>query len=92
MGFMECGQYNENWRQIHMFPEEAVQAALESGVAKAMPVHWGAFSLSLHGWKEPVERFVLEAERRGLPILHPRLGQVVSIRDVAGARWWQVIE
>ena len=25
--FMECGQYNENWSLIHMFPEESVQAA-----------------------------------------------------------------
>lgn len=37
--FMECGQYNENWHQIHMYPEESVQAAIDARVQNMMPVH-----------------------------------------------------
>ena len=29
-GIMECGQYNEQWHQIHMYPEEAIQAAIDA--------------------------------------------------------------
>ena len=42
LGFIECGQYNEMWHQIHMYPEEGVVAALEAGASKVMPVHWEA--------------------------------------------------
>ena len=38
-GVMECGQYNENWHPIHMYPEESVQAALDAHVKCALPVH-----------------------------------------------------
>jgi L-ascorbate metabolism protein UlaG (beta-lactamase superfamily) len=92
IGFMECGQYNENWHQIHMFPEEGVRSALESSVKKAMPVHWGAFSLALHGWKDPVDRFVREAQAQGLPLLHPALGEITSIYDQQGPQWWRLID
>ena len=52
LGFIECGQYNEMWHQIHMYPEEGVVAALEAGASKVMPVHWGSFALAMHHWKE----------------------------------------
>ena len=45
---MECGQYNEKWHQIHMYQEEAVQASIDAGVKKALPVHWAGFPLALH--------------------------------------------
>ena len=60
---MECGQYNENWHQIHMYPEETVQAAIDAGVKNAMPVHWGGFALAQHHWKDPVQRFVNGPEK-----------------------------
>ncbi|WP_237332513.1 MBL fold metallo-hydrolase [Zobellia amurskyensis] len=63
-GFMENGQYNEKWHQIHMFPEESVQAALDAGVKKVMPVHWAGFALAQHSWKEPADRFKQACHRK----------------------------
>ena len=63
-GFIECGQYNERWHLIHMYPEDSVCAARDAKVIKAIPIHWGAFGLALHHWKEPITRFVLEAEQK----------------------------
>ncbi|MCA6074671.1 MBL fold metallo-hydrolase [Fulvivirga sedimenti] len=88
IGFMECGQYNEHWRQIHMFPEEAVQAGLDSGVKRAVPVHWGAFSLAQHTWKDPAERFVQAAMEQNLKFLTPRLGEQFNLETSPGAHWW----
>jgi L-ascorbate metabolism protein UlaG (beta-lactamase superfamily) len=88
-GFMECGQYNEHWHAIHLYPEEAVQAALDAQVKVATPVHWGGFSLALHSWKDPIERFYAEAKSQNLKMIAPEIGEVVEVNDTATPRtWW----
>lgn len=87
--WMECGQYNKNWHQIHMYPEESVLAATQVDAKKAMPVHWAGFALALHTWTDPVERFVEEATNKNLPILHPRIGELVDYGKHESTKWWQ---
>ncbi len=36
---MECGQYNDKWADIHMMPEETVQAAADINTKQTMPIH-----------------------------------------------------
>ena len=87
--FMECGQYNEDWRPVHLFPDEAVQAALDAGVKIAMPVHWGAFALSYqHTWSEPAEEFVKAAEKEQLAYSLPALGEPFQIDSIKHDKWW----
>ena len=76
LAFMECGQYNELWHQIHMYPEESIQAAIDANAKKVIPVHWGAFSLAQHSWTDPAERFVNEAKNKGMDYCLPALGEV----------------
>jgi L-ascorbate metabolism protein UlaG (beta-lactamase superfamily) len=88
--FMECGQYNENWHQIHMYPEEGVQAAMDGKAKKVMPIHWGGFSLAQHRWTEPVDRFVAEADRKNLVWITPLKGQMVSLdKNHRNEMWWK---
>ncbi|MGB5321437.1 MBL fold metallo-hydrolase, partial [Lutimonas sp.] len=91
-GFMECGQYNERWHQIHMYPEEAVQAAIDSMVKNAIPIHWGAFSLALHHWKEPIERFVLAAKQKQQCFLTPKPGAIIDLGVNETGSWWESFE
>lgn len=86
--FMECGQYNENWSQIHMYPEESVTAALEAGAQKAMPVHWAGFSLAQHSWTEPAERYLSAAQQQGLAYSLPPLGRQFQLADSNTEKWW----
>lgn len=53
IALMECGQYNEDWKAIHMMPEETIQAALDVKSKLVLPIHWGAFTLALHDWTDP---------------------------------------
>ena len=46
LAILEDGQYNKNWKYIHMMPEETVQAAIDLKAKKLLPVHWAKFSLS----------------------------------------------
>jgi L-ascorbate metabolism protein UlaG (beta-lactamase superfamily) len=88
--FMECGQYNHDWHLIHLFPEEAVQAAKDAGVKKAMPVHWGGFALSYqHTWTEPVEEFVQAAQDQGLAYALPPLGGIFDTSSALSEEWWK---
>lgn len=88
-GFMECGQYNERWHQIHMYPEEAVQAAIDAKVKQAIPVHWGAFSLALHHWKDPIDRFVAEAVLKKQAFLSPEPGGIIDVNKANTVSWWE---
>ncbi|WP_348822891.1 MBL fold metallo-hydrolase [Flavobacterium aestuarii] len=88
--FMECGQYNENWSQIHMFPEESIQAAIDAKAKVIMPVHWAGFALAQHSWTEPVKRFMIAANKQELKYIVPQLGELVSIKTpTSPPNWFQ---
>jgi len=88
---MECGQYDERWAPIHMMPEETVQAHVDVRGALLIPIHWGAFTLALHSWTDPVERAVKAAAERGVAICTPRIGEIVRLDGASypTAAWWR---
>lgn len=87
---MECGQYNEKWHSIHMMPEETVQAAADVKSAMTMPIHWAAFTLSLHSWTDPVERALKKADELNVPFCTPQIGEPVIIgRNYPAGKWWR---
>jgi len=90
--FMECGQYNKSWHNIHMYPEESVQAAVDAKVNKVMIVHWAGFSLAQHPWKEPMERFTQALKEFKLHFIAPRIGQLFSPPDEISDFWWEEFE
>ena len=64
---LECGAYSRYWPNIHMLPEDTVQAHLDLKGGVLMPIHWARFNLSLHSWTEPVERLMELGNREGSP-------------------------
>ena len=89
LAFMECGQYNSDWHEMHMFPDESIQAAVDACAKKVIPIHWGAFSLSYqHTWYEPVEYFILSAHTFKIPFSSPPLGKIFSIQVEEIDQWW----
>lgn len=87
---MECGQYNKMWSDIHMFPEETVQAGIDLKADKIMPIHWGAFKLALHSWTDPVERLTKRAGELDLPIITPKIGEAFLLKQakIENQDWW----
>ena len=90
LAFMENGQYDRRWPDNHMFPGQTVQAAIDVGARRMMPIHWGAFSLAMHDWDEPVRRSIPLAIERGLPVLTPLIGQVFDA-DTETELWWEEV-
>jgi len=87
--FLECGAYNENWSQIHMMPEETVQASIDLNGRYLMPIHWGKFNLALHPWKEPVQRAIDEAVKLDVSIVTPEIGEIMYLNEtITTQHWW----
>jgi L-ascorbate metabolism protein UlaG (beta-lactamase superfamily) len=88
LAILENGQYNKHWKLIHMMPEEVVQAAEDLQAKMLLPVHWGKFSLALHAWDEPIQRVTAEAKRKGMPIIHPMIGEAVDLKEPGSYNLW----
>ncbi|MBS9463470.1 MBL fold metallo-hydrolase [Flagellimonas sp. 389] len=88
---MECGQYNESWADIHMFPEETVQAGIDVKAKYIMPIHWGAFKLSLHSWTDPIERVVKKGGTSDIGLVTPKIGEPILLEELSGYNdtWWR---
>ncbi|MES2386594.1 MAG: MBL fold metallo-hydrolase [Bacteroidota bacterium] len=90
LAMLECGQYGENWPNIHMFPEETAQAAIDIKAKVLLPVHWGKFQLSTHVWDASIKRLVPAAEKLGLTITTPMIGQPITIGAAPVThKWWE---
>ncbi|PZX20409.1 L-ascorbate metabolism protein UlaG (beta-lactamase superfamily) [Breznakibacter xylanolyticus] len=76
---LECGQYNESWRYIHMMPHQVIKAAIELQTACFVPVHWGKFQLANHDWDEPIRRVSAMAVEQSLPMISPVIGASVPM-------------
>lgn len=89
---MECGQYNEKWHSIHMMPEETIQAAIDINSKMTMPIHWAAFTLSLHSWTDPVERALKKADELNVPFCTPQIGEPVIVgKSYPDRKWWRAL-
>ncbi|HSZ25840.1 MAG TPA: MBL fold metallo-hydrolase [Cytophagaceae bacterium] len=87
---LECGQYNEYWPFIHMMPEQTVQAHLDLKGKALLPVHWGKFTLSLHPWKEPIERLLKKAEEESVKVTTPLMGEPIFPDSLLPrSTWWR---
>ncbi len=94
LAILECGQYNHKWPFIHSFPDELVQEAKELKAATVLPVHHSKFKLAHHPWYEPLEQTVRIAERENLPVITPRIGEVVYLNDMGktNEKWWKTLK
>jgi L-ascorbate metabolism protein UlaG (beta-lactamase superfamily) len=90
LAILESGQYNEAWKNIHMMPEETVQASLDLRAKWLLPVHWGKFSLSIHPWNEPIERVMKKSEELGVHVTTPMIGEPLVIgENYPYGKWWR---
>ena len=88
---MECGQYDELWPDVHMFPEETAQAGIDVRAKRIMPIHWGAFKLAMHSWTDPIERLSKKAKELQIELVAPKIGEPIDIltSNIKNAPWWK---
>ncbi len=86
---LDGGQYNIQWKDIHMIPEETVQAAIDLKSKKLFAVHWAKFTMAHHAWNEPVERTLEACFEKNVPYFTAKIGEVNDWVDkTGGEKWW----
>lgn len=90
ISLLECGQYNQDWKFLHMMPEETAKAGVDLKSKLILPVHWGAFTLAYHDWTDPIERILKKAEELEIRVTTPKIGETVIIgKDTFPVeKWW----
>ncbi|HYN67578.1 MAG TPA: MBL fold metallo-hydrolase [Ornithinibacter sp.] len=91
LSLMAVGAYDPAWRDIHLDPEEAVEATRLLRGGLLVPIHWCTFVLAPHPWAEPVERLLVAAATHGTPVAVPRVGDRVDPVVPPGLdAWWEL--
>ncbi len=86
---LESGAYDDAWADVHLGPEQAVEAHLALRGTHLMPIHWGTFNLALHSWTEPGERLRVAAAAAGVSLVTPAPGGSLELgKPLPTAVWW----
>jgi L-ascorbate metabolism protein UlaG (beta-lactamase superfamily) len=87
---VEIGAYDNDWPDVHMGPEKAVEAHLALRGKLLLPIHWGLFNLAFHPWREPIERLTALAEWKNIPLLLPKPGNPTEVTGASlNTFWWE---
>lgn len=91
LAILENGQYNDAWHYIHSLPGEWALETKELKAKVTLPVHSSKFALAMHDWNEPMEKFYETANKEHIPILTPKIGELVHLNklDTVYAPWWR---
>ncbi|MGH7709702.1 MAG: MBL fold metallo-hydrolase [Gemmatimonadaceae bacterium] len=89
---LEIGAYHPAWGDIHLGPNNAIEARARLGTGAFLPIHWGTFNLAMHPWDEPAETVFRLAPAAGVSLVMPKLGEAVEpARYDAVDPWWRAI-
>jgi L-ascorbate metabolism protein UlaG (beta-lactamase superfamily) len=91
LAILEQGQYDENWKLIHMMPDQLFKASEELQAKKILPVHHSKFALANHPWDEPLNKIAENNLNFNIPVLTPQMGQAVFLNDSTYTfkKWWE---
>ncbi|MBJ8866073.1 MULTISPECIES: MBL fold metallo-hydrolase [Enterobacterales] len=86
---LDSGQYDPRWANVHMSPEEALQAARDLHAKAFTPDHIGRFSLAPHDWNDPMRR-IIKNNTFGHALWTPVIGQPVYFNrpPTHYSPWW----
>jgi L-ascorbate metabolism protein UlaG (beta-lactamase superfamily) len=89
LAILENGQYDKNWKYIHMMPEEVLKAAKDLNAKNLLPVHSAKFSIANHSWDDPLAR-ITSLENNSVRLITPMIGEPVRLKDNRQQfrTWW----
>lgn len=93
LALIETGAYNVDWADVHMHPEQSLQAHLDVRGRWLMPIHNGTFDLAMHAWHEPFDRILELSWEHSVSIATPEMGQPFYLDYPSrGEAWWLEVD
>ncbi len=91
LAIMENGQYNEDWRYIHVVPEDLVKAIEELQPKRLMTIHNSKYALGRHPWYEPMQKIAEASGLHSFNLITPMIGEPVMLNDSTQTftKWWE---
>ena len=90
--FLENGQYDAGWREIHAFPEQTLSAALDLKTAVLFPVHNSKYKISYHAWDTPMKDLwaIHQKNPQAVRLITPKIGEIVPFDgEYISKPWWE---
>ncbi len=89
--FLENGQYNKDWQDIHMLPEDLVEVIKELEPKKLFTIHNSKFALAKHPWFEPMDNIYKASKENNFPLLTPKIGELIELDNPNQTFnvWWK---
>ncbi len=87
---LEIGAWDEDWPDLHLFPEQTIRAYGELNGRLLLPIHYAAFDLALHAWDEPIKRALAAAEKAQANLFIPMMGQEIIPTELPSQKQWWV--
>lgn len=81
LALMENGQYNLDWRFIHLMPTDLVAAIKELNPLSVITGHNSKYALAKHPWNEPMDKIAAAATTNSIALLTPVIGEVVYLKS-----------
>lgn len=95
LAFLENGQYDAGWREIHMFPQQTFQAALDLKAVALFPVHNSKYKISYHAWNAPMKDLweIYQKNPQALHLITPKIGEIVTLhKEYPTHNWWEEVK
>ncbi|MGE9516059.1 MAG: MBL fold metallo-hydrolase [Solitalea-like symbiont of Tyrophagus putrescentiae] len=94
LAFMENGQYDEQWKYIHLMPKDFIKAVKDIRPDTLITIHNSKYALARHKWEEPLNNAIIAAKENHFNLLTPMIGQIINIstNNNTFKNWWQDIK
>lgn len=88
---LENGQYDLEWEDIHLMPEDLVRAIEDLDPDRVMGIHHGKYALSKHAWYEPMNWILEASQEYQFNLITPSMGEVIDLnnRNQVFHSWWK---
>ena len=93
LAILENGQYDNNWKYIHLLPDDLVKAFRDLNAKRLFTVHSSKFALGNHPWDEPLIKITAHSKELNFPLITPMIGEQVNLKDSTQkfSEWWKGI-
>lgn len=89
LSMIESGAWDESWKDVHLMPHQSIQAHIDLNSRYMIPVHWAAYDLAFHNWDDPIRMVSELADRKGVKLLTPQMGEFCIPGTSTHSAWWE---